>query len=93
MNRSCVGQGGVSVSRLAVVDSLSSVHFNLPTGENADREICLAGEDLRIERSRVLVSFGTRPEAIKLAPLIRQLQADVRFEPIVAVTGQHRARC
>lgn len=37
-----------------------------------------------------MVVFGTRPEAIKLAPLIHRLQGDIRFEPIVAVTGQHR---
>ena len=39
---------------------------------------------------RILLVFGTRPEAIKLAPLILRLQRDVRFEPIVAVTAQHR---
>jgi UDP-N-acetylglucosamine 2-epimerase (non-hydrolysing) len=34
--------------------------------------------------------YGTRPEAIKMAPLIAALEADERFTPIVAVTGQHR---
>lgn len=34
--------------------------------------------------------FGTRPEAIKLAPVIQRLARDPRFEPYVAVTGQHR---
>ncbi|MCQ9369446.1 UDP-N-acetylglucosamine 2-epimerase (non-hydrolyzing) [Brevibacterium sp. 91QC2O2] len=38
----------------------------------------------------VLVVYGTRPEAIKLAPIIRALQRDPRFELRVAVTGQHR---
>jgi len=40
-------------------------------------------------RSRILVVFGTRPEAIKLFPLVhalRRTNADVR----VCVTGQHR---
>lgn len=34
--------------------------------------------------------FGTRPEAIKMAPLVKTLQGDSRFETVVAVTGQHR---
>ena len=39
---------------------------------------------------RVLVVFGTRPEAIKLAPLILALQQDSRFEVVTCSTGQHR---
>jgi UDP-N-acetylglucosamine 2-epimerase (non-hydrolysing) len=37
-----------------------------------------------------MVVYGTRPEAIKLAPLIRGLAASERLEPLVVVTGQHR---
>ena len=40
--------------------------------------------------TRVLVVFGTRPEAIKVAPIIEQLKASPRFEPVVVVTAQHR---
>jgi UDP-N-acetylglucosamine 2-epimerase (non-hydrolysing) len=39
---------------------------------------------------RILIVYGTRPEAIKVAPLIRVLAADAQFEPVVCVTGQHR---
>jgi UDP-N-acetylglucosamine 2-epimerase (non-hydrolysing) len=39
---------------------------------------------------RIMVVFGTRPEAIKLAPVVRALAADDRFQPIVVVTAQHR---
>lgn len=39
---------------------------------------------------RILTTVGTRPEAIKMAPLIRRLAADPRFEARVCVTGQHR---
>lgn len=39
---------------------------------------------------KVLTVFGTRPEAIKMAPLALLLQADRRFEAKVCVTGQHR---
>ena len=41
---------------------------------------------------KILVVFGTRPEAIKLAPLIRELESDPeRFLTRVCVTAQHRS--
>lgn len=40
---------------------------------------------------KVMLVFGTRPEAIKMAPLVKEFQARVsEFETIVCVTGQHR---
>lgn len=39
---------------------------------------------------KVLSVFGTRPEAIKMAPLMLTLAADARFDSRVCVTGQHR---
>lgn len=39
---------------------------------------------------KTLCVFGTRPEAIKMAPLVLALAADERFESKVCVTGQHR---
>ncbi|MDD2797096.1 MAG: UDP-N-acetylglucosamine 2-epimerase (non-hydrolyzing) [Bacteroidales bacterium] len=40
---------------------------------------------------KILLVFGTRPEAIKMAPLVKQLQSQPeKFETVVAVTGQHR---
>ena len=39
---------------------------------------------------KVLFVFGTRPEAIKLAPVVRCLKDDARFEARVVVTAQHR---
>lgn len=39
---------------------------------------------------KVLSVFGTRPEAIKMAPLIKALEKDERFVSKVAVTAQHR---
>lgn len=43
-------------------------------------------------RKRILLAFGTRPEAIKLAPLVHALRARPEaFEVICCVTGQHRA--
>ncbi|MDR5883640.1 non-hydrolyzing UDP-N-acetylglucosamine 2-epimerase [Caballeronia sp. LZ032] len=39
---------------------------------------------------KVLTVFGTRPEAIKMAPVIKALAADPAFEVKVCVTAQHR---
>ncbi len=40
---------------------------------------------------RILVLFGTRPEAIKMAPVITALRRTPGLSPIVCFTGQHRA--
>lgn len=39
---------------------------------------------------RIMTVFGTRPEAIKMAPLVQALKADQMLDPIVVVTAQHR---
>lgn len=39
---------------------------------------------------RVLTVFGTRPEAIKMAPVIQELRRNESLQTIVCVTGQHR---
>lgn len=39
---------------------------------------------------KVMVVFGTRPEAIKMAPVVEALRATPGIQTIVAVTGQHR---
>lgn len=39
---------------------------------------------------RISLIFGTRPEAIKLCPLVLELKKHPEFEPHVCVTGQHR---
>lgn len=40
---------------------------------------------------KVMLVFGTRPEAIKMAPLVKAFRADkAHFETVVCVTGQHR---
>ncbi len=40
-------------------------------------------------KKRALMVIGTRPEAIKVAPLVRAMQASDHIEPIVLATGQH----
>lgn len=40
---------------------------------------------------KIMLVFGTRPEAIKMAPLVKEFQKNVdKFKTIVCVTGQHR---
>ncbi|MEY4952196.1 MAG: hypothetical protein RL299_620 [Pseudomonadota bacterium] len=42
------------------------------------------------EPAKIMVVFGTRPEAIKLFPVVAALEADPRFTPVVCVSAQHR---
>ena len=39
---------------------------------------------------KIMVVFGTRPEAIKMCPLVNELKTRKNFDTIVCVTGQHR---
>ena len=43
-----------------------------------------------IKNKRVMVIFGTRPEAIKMCPVVVELKSRSCFETVVCVTGQHR---
>lgn len=43
-----------------------------------------------MNKLKVMSVFGTRPEAIKMAPLVKALQANDQIESIVCLTGQHR---
>ena len=44
-----------------------------------------------MEKRKVMLVFGTRPEAIKMCPLVKEFQKrSDEFETIVCVTGQHR---
>ena len=56
-----------------------------------------AAADLRVARpvsaqpkANVLCLIGTRPEAIKMLPVVLALRASANFVPIVVTTGQHR---
>ncbi len=43
-----------------------------------------------MKKVKVLIAFGTRPEAIKMAPLVLALRRDARFKTLTVLTGQHR---
>ena len=41
-------------------------------------------------KPKIMTIYGTRPEAIKVAPVIKALDKDERFESIPVSTGQHK---
>ena len=43
-----------------------------------------------MSKIRVMSVFGTRPEAVKMAPLVKELENHLEIESIVCVTAQHR---
>ena len=47
-------------------------------------------EYVTMTRPTIMTVYGTRPEAIKVAPVVSALQADDRFHSVVVSTGQHR---
>lgn len=46
---------------------------------------------MAIRKIKVLIAFGTRPEAIKMAPVIKQFELNKdKFETVICITAQHR---
>src|SRR5699024_4181659 len=39
---------------------------------------------------KIMTIFGTRPEAIKMAPLVKELQNNLNLEPLIVISAQHR---
>lgn len=56
--------------------------------ENCARKGVIA---IQIPRIKILSIFGTRPEAIKMAPLVKALAAEPGIESLICVTGQHQS--
>lgn len=51
----------------------------------------LTPQTVYLMKKKIMPVFGTRPEAIKMAPLVKALQeADDRYDTVVTVSGQHR---
>ena len=46
--------------------------------------------NIQLKIKTILIVFGTRPEAIKMCPLVKELQSRPSLHTVVAVTGQHR---
>ena len=53
-----------------------------------------SGRDIMVRgfkvMKKVMLVFGTRPEAIKMAPVVKELQKHKELQTVVCVTGQHR---
>lgn len=49
----------------------------------------MSGAELTANR-KIMVIYGTRPEAIKVAPIIKALEKDPLLTPVIVVTAQHR---
>ena len=45
---------------------------------------------ITMDKIKVMTVFGTRPEAIKMAPLVKELEKNPQIESVVCVTAQHR---
>ncbi|BAF53398.1 non-hydrolyzing UDP-N-acetylglucosamine 2-epimerase [Corynebacterium glutamicum] len=43
-----------------------------------------------MRKPKIMTVYGTRPEAIKVAPVIKALEQDERFESVAVSTGQHK---
>jgi len=66
-----------SSSESAAVSSVITNHTSFPAQQNME---CI----------KVMTVFGTRPEAVKMCPLVQALNQDERIESILCVTAQHR---
>ena len=44
----------------------------------------------KMKKHKVMTIFGTRPEAIKMCPVVNELKSRKNLKTIVCVTGQHR---
>jgi UDP-GlcNAc:undecaprenyl-phosphate GlcNAc-1-phosphate transferase len=56
--------------------------------ENASRLEVIGGR--KLDKLKVMTIFGTRPDAVKMAPLVKELDKNEKIESVVCVTAQHR---
>lgn len=59
-------------------------------GSIAERNVWPTCQIIQKNMKKVMVIFGTRPEAIKMCPLIKELKKRPGIRSVVCVTGQHR---
>jgi UDP-N-acetylglucosamine 2-epimerase (non-hydrolysing) len=88
-------QGGKELDLHPVALAANPVSLNASAGNGRSvAEMCVAADHLicgRSDQPRILIVFGTRPEAIKIAPIARALRACAdEFETVLCSTGQHR---
>jgi UDP-N-acetylglucosamine 2-epimerase (non-hydrolysing) len=81
-----IGHGTIAGPRTAGDSRTSTQHIPATSRPAVD-----TGDEAVAETRRIMVVFGTRPEAVKVAPVIQALSGSAHFTPVVAVTGQHRS--
>jgi UDP-N-acetylglucosamine 2-epimerase (non-hydrolysing) len=47
-------------------------------------------EKIKMEKTRVLSIFGTRPEAVKMASVVKELESHTQIQSLICATAQHR---
>lgn len=63
-----------------------SARVKVCTGYNLPKSKVMEGCTMK----KIMLSFGTRPEAIKMCPLVNELKSRPNIQTVVCVTGQHR---
>lgn len=56
--------------------------------QNPSRMALIGGR--KLEKLKVMTIFGTRPDAVKMAPLVKELEKSEKIDSVVCVTAQHR---
>ncbi len=64
--------------------------YNILKTRRGNYEVVRTRSDIVKERVKVMVVFGTRPEAIKMCPLVLKLRENKNIDTVVCVTAQHR---
>lgn len=70
--------------------SVSDIIVYLAGGKQRNKVVAQHRSVLNKEKIKVMVVFGTRPEAIKMCPLILKLREHQNIDTVVCVTAQHR---
>ena len=76
--------GSIYMSEMNNANKAREVHHI----ENPTRLAAIGGRSL--QRLKVMTIFGTRPDAVKMAPLVKELEKNEKIDSVVCVTAQHR---
>jgi UDP-N-acetylglucosamine 2-epimerase len=76
--------GSMYMSEMNSANQANEVHHL----QNASRMSVIGGR--KLDRLKVMTIFGTRPDAVKMAPLVKELEKCDKIDSVVCVTAQHR---
>jgi UDP-GlcNAc:undecaprenyl-phosphate GlcNAc-1-phosphate transferase len=85
----------VSISVFIIAGAKYLSELNIGKSSNStEKRLCFKLEPTegvcKMDKLKVMTVFGTRPDAIKMAPLVKELEKNGKIESVVCVTGQHR---